>query len=331
MDHDERRPSFEELIASTGVPLASLTPRMGLELILRYCSEAQVHHTLLYLWGNVAVYGTEEELGFSYHVIDPETCGREFKFKFGPRERVGDQQGGGLIWGCFPEDLETFLAKVEESSSVFRILGDSQATEVALINGRDAFPLFDCWGVKDPSRPIVSMTEEEWLASDDAPLMLRWFRQQWRGEEADLDRLLHRYFLACCRKIWRLLPAEESRAAVEIAERSIDGLATDEELYRADYVGEGAAFQFEHPDEPEVAAWIEEASKIPREELEAMLQSPHPQGDLSPATLLKQAAYFVSSVFSYPGLRPKESIESDRLFLSAPLLRKVVGDPFRAG
>jgi hypothetical protein len=333
MHHDERRRRFEELIASTGAPLASLTPRMGLELILRFCAEAQAKHILLYSWGNVAVYGTEEELGFSYHFIDvdPEGRGWELKFRFGPRERVGDQESGGLVWGCFPEDLETFLAKVEEASPVFRILGDSQAAAVALIDDHDPFPLFDCWGVRDPSRPIVSMTEKEWLASNDAPLMLRWFRQRWRGEEADLDRLLHRYCLACCRQIWRLFPHEASRTGVEVAERFIDGLATIDELSRAEYEAEGGAYTFEYELDAEVVArWTEEASRIPREEFDALIHSPRPEDDLTSNALLKHAAYFADIAICYPGIRPKESIERYRLFLSAPLLREVVGNPFRA-
>lgn len=336
MDHDERRQRFEELIASTGAPLASLTPRMGLELILRHCAEAQVQHILLYLWGNVAVYGTEEELGFSYnftgHVTDLESYSWNLIFNFGPPERVGDQQGGGLVWGCFPEDLETFLAKVEESSPVFRILGDSQATAVALVDNFDRFSLFDCWGVRDPSRPIVSMTEEEWSTSDDTPLMLRWFRQQWRGEEADLDRLLHRYCLACCRRIWRLLPHEVSRAGVEVAERFIEGLATEDELSRAEYEAEGGAFTFDHnPDAEVIGRWADEASQIPREELEAMIHAPRPEDDLTPRGLLMHAAYFADHAIGYPWISHKESIERYRLFLSVPLLREIVGDPFRAG
>ena len=61
-----------------------------------------------------------------------------------------------------------------------------------------------------------------------------------------------------------------------------------------------------------------------------MLHSPRPEDDLTPRDLLKHAAYFVMFAFSYPGMTsPKESIERDRLFLSAPLLREIVGNPFQ--
>ena len=185
---------------------------------------------------------------------------------------------------------------------------------------------------RDPSRPVVSMTEEEWLRSDDVVLMLRWFRQEWRGEEADLDRLLHRYCLACCRRIWRLLPQEESRAGIEVAERLVDGLATRDEFARAEWLAEGAAFTIDQDSEHEsIASWCDEVSRIPPEEFDAMIQSPRPGDDLSPRSLLEHAAYFVDTAMCYPGIGPKESIERYRLFLPAPLLREVVGNPFRYG
>jgi hypothetical protein len=190
--------------------------------------------------------------------------------------------------------------------------------------------LFDSWGVRDPSRPVLTMTEEEWLRSDDVSLMLRWSRQEWRGDEADLNRLLQRYCLACCRRIWRLLPQEHSQSGVEVAERFLDGLATQYELSRADYLAEGAAFTFEYDLAPEaIARWSEEVSRIPPEELRAMVHSQRPEDDLSPRALLAQAAYFVITAICYPGIMPKESIETYRLFMPASLLREFVGNPFR--
>jgi len=45
---------------------------------------------------------------------------------------------------------------------------------------------------------------------------------------------------------------------------------------------------------------------------------------------LEHAAYFAVLAMGYPGIEPKESIARYRLFLSAPLLREVVGNPFRS-
>ena len=44
------------------------------------------------------------------------------------------------------------------------------------------------------------------------------------------DRTLRRFGCWCVRQVWGLLIDERSRRAVEVAERHIDGLATDEEL-----------------------------------------------------------------------------------------------------
>jgi hypothetical protein len=84
-----------------------------------------------------------------------------------------------------------------------------------------------------------------WLRSDDVTAMLRHLRASWRGELASLDRLLRRYYLACCRRIWKLLPMDESRRGVEVAEHHLAGDATDEELRKAEWHAEGAAVLFQ--------------------------------------------------------------------------------------
>ena len=72
--------------------------------------------------------------------------------------------------------------------------------------------------------------------------MLKALRTSWHGEEADFVWLTHRYQLACCRAIWRLLPIEASRRGIEVAERWIEGRATREEFGLAEWQAEGAAF-----------------------------------------------------------------------------------------
>jgi hypothetical protein len=74
--------------------------------------------------------------------------------------------------------------------------------------------------------------------------MLQHLRASWRGERADLDRLLRRYYVACCRRIWKLLPMDESRRCVETVERHLVGDATDEDLRKAEWHAEGAAVIF---------------------------------------------------------------------------------------
>lgn len=116
------------------------------------------------------------------------------------------------------------------------------------------------------------MTEEEWLACDDPVAMLEALRDHWKGEQDELAKNIHRYLLACCRAIWALLPMEESRQGVEVAQRYIEGRATREEFVDAEYQSEGAAFflePFEWPpvevaaDEP--AAFRDLSDRVRRE------------------------------------------------------------------
>ena len=63
------------------------------------------------------------------------------------------------------------------------------------------------------------MTDAEWTEADDAPRMIEALWHSHRGDVASLQRQLHRYYLASCRAIFRLLPQEASRRGIEMAER----------------------------------------------------------------------------------------------------------------
>jgi hypothetical protein len=76
------------------------------------------------------------------------------------------------------------------------------------------------------------MTEAEWLTSTDPLPMLRFLRDRVS------DRKLRLYFCGGCRAIWDALVLKPSREAVETAERYADGVASIEDLRRANYWAE---------------------------------------------------------------------------------------------
>jgi hypothetical protein len=78
------------------------------------------------------------------------------------------------------------------------------------------------------------MTEAKWLAGVEVKTLL----------EFVLDRSSERkrglFAAACCRRVWRLLKDERSRAAVEVAERYVDDAASDGEKLDAEMGAEAA-------------------------------------------------------------------------------------------
>ena len=83
------------------------------------------------------------------------------------------------------------------------------------------------------------MTEAEWVASTDPTSMLKFLRGQ------ASDRKLRLYFCGGCRQIAHLFYGPQSLAAVEVAERFVDGKASGEELGEAAWNAESPTFGFE--------------------------------------------------------------------------------------
>jgi hypothetical protein len=71
------------------------------------------------------------------------------------------------------------------------------------------------------------MTEEEWLNCRDPEAMLEYLR------DTAESRSLRRFATARCRRIWHLFAHEESRRAVEIAEKYAEGLASERDRLKA--------------------------------------------------------------------------------------------------
>src|SRR4051812_2417670 len=81
------------------------------------------------------------------------------------------------------------------------------------------------------------MTASEWATCTDPTAMV-----QFLGTSRKLSQRKWRLFaVACCRRVWHVLPDPRSRSAVEVAERYADGFASVEELSSALAEAERAA------------------------------------------------------------------------------------------
>jgi len=66
------------------------------------------------------------------------------------------------------------------------------------------------------------LTEVDWITCDKPGKMLRYLHRKIE------DEAFMRFSVACCRRIWRLITDQRSRAVVEVTESYMDRLATAE-------------------------------------------------------------------------------------------------------
>jgi hypothetical protein len=71
------------------------------------------------------------------------------------------------------------------------------------------------------------MTEHEWLVATDPTPMLEFLRGRAR------ERKLRLFACACCRRVWHLLPDDQSKKAVELAELFADSRPSSDALMAA--------------------------------------------------------------------------------------------------
>jgi hypothetical protein len=175
------------------------------------------------------------------------------------------------------------------------------------------------------------MTEAEWLNCNDALAMIEELRRVQADDVARLEWQLHRYYLACGRAIWPLLPQEASRRGIIYGERYLTGAVSAEKLSEVEYFVEAAAFKIDYhcADAWAMQRWIADVEAIPRAQLRAMLHPPTVAGRINPRALLLRAAYFADHAMIYPLISPKgPPPEEYAIFLSPDLLRTMVDNPF---
>lgn len=136
------------------------------------------------------------------------------------------------------------------------------------------------------------MTEAEWNSCLDPAAMLEWLRTSGRAS----DRKLRLFAAGCSRRVWNLIDSV-GRAAVEVAERYADGLATPEELRAARLACRFAGSK---------AAWYAAASV--------------------PAVAARNAAF---SAQQGAGTTHGDQLSQEESQAQADLLRDIFGNPFR--
>ena len=93
------------------------------------------------------------------------------------------------------------------------------------------------------------MTEAEWLKSAGATRMFRHIQHRLPSE-----RKCRLFAVLCLRRIWHRLPDDCCRAALEVCERYIEGLASASELAAAETASNEAFIEFDDRDGWETAA-----------------------------------------------------------------------------
>jgi hypothetical protein len=140
----------------------------------------------------------------------------------------------------------------------------------------------------------------------------------------DLTIPLYRYYLASCRRIWKLLPHEESQRGIEVAEQYLDGKMSADDCSSLGGKSEGAAYEIDYFCSPEkIAKWYRDIESLSWEEMNLLI--PYTRRRAHTYVVLKDAAYFAYYAMAYPSFHSNgPPPKSYAVFLNADLLRQSV-------
>jgi len=190
------------------------------------------------------------------------------------------------------------------------------------------------------------MTKDDWFQCNDAAIMIQylWTREPFHSiaekfknypnsedftDYQNITLPLYKYYLACCREIWLLLPQEESKKGIRLAEQYIDGRVSWDKISEYNWDVEAAAFTFEYDSEPEkIKTWVKEAESFSGELISKILNNDDNKKKIDTRSLLMDAAYFADYAMIYPSIQPMGLPSSSyHKFLFHDLLREYVEYP----
>jgi hypothetical protein len=208
------------------------------------------------------------------------------------------------------------------------------------------------------------MDTDETYNKNEAVIILIETYNSWMGTKEESAYLLKLYLLACAKNIWQLLPMEESRNGIEVVEKYMAGLVSDEEFHYAEYCSEGAAFAFDYYDSKldfssftnisgikmsedeinkyvkakkaqnkEIRKYVNELKSLPEDELEKLVFPGDVIKKFTPRKLLTNAAYFAHFAMIFPTYKSLSTTislfgypipEEYIIFFSPSVLREVL-------
>ena len=165
------------------------------------------------------------------------------------------------------------------------------------------------------------MSEPEWLGCEDSTKMFEFLIARARSRRLPLPHRSFRLFAcACCRRVWRLLGDERSRAAVEASERFADGLAKRSELDRADRAAATVVKALKDAGKGQKAAYP--AANM------AMLASTDAIHDVAGGTAA-EAEDLAASMAPTPSASARKAARLGESKWQCDLFRDLFGNPFR--
>jgi hypothetical protein len=241
------------------------------------------------------------------HYLDPYTQDTDLfrrytAFLEAAFDRYGDT-GRDMILQSFLEFVENFSEGDPQAyTMIYTMLGPKLRVAIWTPPPADVLP----------PRPVVGtatgMTEAAWLNGTDPQPMLELLR----GKVS--DRKLRLFAVACCRRVWHLLEDKRSRRAVETAEAYAAGKRTISQMekqYRAASTAAERTFQ--------------QLCSGPRNDY--LVRAARAVADAVRTYPPEAAEHIFAATQASAGLAASTA-EGEQHF-QAPLLRDVVGNPFR--